>query len=70
MSLPILLTPQQVADWLGTTPKQVYNMVARGQLPPTCIVRLGRRLLFAEAQLKLLVPKARGSLRSEQEPCT
>jgi len=44
-----LLSVQDVADILRTTPKAVYAMFARGQLPAPH--RIGRRLLIAEQDL-------------------
>ena len=41
---PLLLTVAETADLLRTSPKAVYAMVARGQLPG--VRRIGRRLLF------------------------
>jgi len=47
--LPFLLTVQEVAQLLRTTPKAVYTMAERAQLPG--IVRVGRRLLFRRDRL-------------------
>jgi excisionase family DNA binding protein len=47
-ALPTLLTVEEVAAWLRTTPKGVYAMAERGQLPVT---RVGARVLFDEADL-------------------
>ena len=44
-----LLSMDQVAAVLRTTRKAVYQMRARGQLPPT--ISIGRRLLIAEPDL-------------------
>ena len=41
---PLLLTVAETADLLRTSPKAVYAMVSRGQLPG--VRRIGRRLLF------------------------
>lgn len=46
---PMLLTVEDVARLLRTTPKAIYTMVSRGQLPGVC--RIGRRLLFGQATL-------------------
>ena len=42
--LPVLLTVPEAAELLRTTPKGVYAMVERRQLPG--VVRLGRRVLI------------------------
>ncbi len=47
--LPGLVSIPEVAEWLRTTPKAIYNMIARGQLPPP--IRVGRRLLFEREKL-------------------
>jgi excisionase family DNA binding protein len=45
----VLLTVEETATLLRTTPKAVYAMVARQQLPG--VVRIGRRLLFRRADV-------------------
>ncbi len=47
--LPELADVGEVAAWLRTSPKAVYAMVERAQLPGA--VRIGRRLLFDRATL-------------------
>lgn len=47
--IPMLLTVEEVAAALRTTPKAVYALVARGELPG--VVRYGRRLLFDASAL-------------------
>ena len=44
-----LLTVDEVADLLRTTPTAIYAMIARGQLPG--VTRIGRRVLIREADL-------------------
>ena len=44
-----LLLVEEVALLLRTTPKAIYAMVARGQLPG--VRRIGRRVLFCRATL-------------------
>lgn len=46
---PMLLTVQEVAVVLRTSPKAVYALVERGQLPGIC--RIGRRVLVRRADL-------------------
>ena len=46
---PVLLTPGEVAELLRTTPKAIYAMVERAQLPG--VVRIGRRVLIREDAL-------------------
>jgi excisionase family DNA binding protein len=45
-TLPQLLTPDQVAQWLGTSRKAIYARLERGQLARNAVVRIGRRLYF------------------------
>jgi excisionase family DNA binding protein len=47
--LPVLHTATDVAAMLCTSPKAVYTMVERGQLPGA--IRVGRRLLFRREPL-------------------
>jgi excisionase family DNA binding protein len=41
-SLPLLLTPREAASILRITPKAIYAMIDRAQLPG--VIRMGRRL--------------------------
>lgn len=45
-----LLTVEETAELLRTTPKSIYNMVERQQLPG--VVRVGRRVLFRSVDLR------------------
>jgi excisionase family DNA binding protein len=45
----MLLTVGEVAGVLRTSPKAIYSMVERGQLPG--VIRLGRRVLVKRADL-------------------
>lgn len=44
--LPMLLTVEEAAPILRTTPAAVRHMLARGALPPAVVLRLGRRVLL------------------------
>ena len=46
---PTLLVVSEVADLIRTTPKAVYSMVGRHQLPG--VVRIGRRVLVRRDEL-------------------
>ncbi len=48
-SLPTLLTVEEVAVALRTSPQGIYAMVARGQLPG--VLRIGRRVLVRKDAL-------------------
>ena len=48
-TLPALANVTEVAAWLRTSPKAIYAMVERGQLPG--VVRVSRRILFDRATL-------------------
>jgi excisionase family DNA binding protein len=50
---PLLLKVPEVADVLRTTPKAVYNMIERGQIPG--VVRIGRRILVWRADLLIFL---------------
>ena len=59
---PLLLTVAETADLLRTSPKAVYAMVARGQLPG--VIRIGRNLRFRrDALLDWINQKHTPSLR-------
>ena len=46
---PTLLTMEEVAHVLRTSPKAIYAMAGRGQLPG--VLRIGRRILVREDAL-------------------
>ena len=48
-TLPELLTPDEVANWLNTSVKAVYAKAERGTLAGA--TRIGRRLYFLRAEL-------------------
>lgn len=48
-SLRLFLTVAEVAEMFRTTPKAVYNMIERGQVPG--VFRRGRRILIKRAEL-------------------
>jgi len=59
---PLLFTVTETAELLRTSPKAIYAMVARGQLPG--IIRIGRNLRFRrDALLDWLNQKHTPSLR-------
>ena len=47
---PALLTVEEVAQYLRTSPAAIYHRVERGQLPG--VVRVGRRVLIKRAVLE------------------
>ena len=60
-TLPLLLTVPEAAQLLRTTPRSVYAMVERRQLPG--VVRIRRRVLFrTEALLDWVHQKSAPSL--------
>ncbi len=48
-ALPLLLKADEVATLLRTSPKAIYDMASRGQLPG--VTRIGRRLLIRRDDL-------------------
>lgn len=48
-SFPLLLTVAETASLLRTSPKAVYAMIERGQLPG--VTRVGRRVLLRSTDL-------------------
>lgn len=57
--MPEMLTADEVAEFLRTSRKAIYSMVARGQLPEPC--RIGRRLLFERLELLSWAQKSRAA---------
>lgn len=55
-----LMTPEEVAAWLGITRRAVYDMVHRGEFPAESIVRIGTRLRFDAACLRSWLAEKRG----------
>lgn len=55
--LPHLMTVGEVAEFLRTTRKAVYGLVARAAIPG--IVRIGRRVLFDSYELQAWIEKQR-----------
>lgn len=47
---PALLTVEEVAQYLRTSPAAIYHLIARGKLGG--VVRVGRRVLFRRVQLE------------------
>jgi len=47
--VPSFLRVEEVADALRTSPKAIYTMIERRQLPG--VVRIGRRVLVRQADL-------------------
>jgi excisionase family DNA binding protein len=55
--LPELLTVEEVAAWLKTTPKAIYAKAERGTLPGA--IRIGRRLYFIRTELLAFLEQGR-----------
>jgi excisionase family DNA binding protein len=54
IGLPELMTVEEVADFLRTTVRAVYDMIRRAQLPPSAIVRPTgtRRILLKRDEVR------------------
>ncbi|MCH9687342.1 MAG: helix-turn-helix domain-containing protein [Deltaproteobacteria bacterium] len=57
--LPHLLTVPEVADVLRTSPKAIYTLISRGQLPG--VIRLSRRVLVDREDLLSWLTKRRAA---------
>ncbi len=57
--LPHLLTVPEVADLLRTSPKAIYTLISRGQLPG--VIRLSRRVLVDREDLLSWLTKRRAA---------
>ena len=62
-SLPLLLTVDETAALLRTTPKAVYLMIHRGQLPG--VTRVGKRVLVRRDDLVAWLDESRASSLKE-----
>jgi len=63
--LPELLSADDVAAWLRTTPKAVYLMAARAQLPRP--IKVGRRLLWERKALGTWLDEKRVASHNSSE---
>lgn len=41
-----LLNVEELAEYMGTTPKTVYSLKCKGEIPTNCIVKRGKSLRF------------------------
>ena len=41
-----LLNVEELAEYMGTTPKTVYSLKCKGEIPNNCIVKRGKSLRF------------------------
>jgi excisionase family DNA binding protein len=55
-SLPLLLQASEVAQLIRVTPKAVYTMAERGEIPG--VTRLGRRLRFRRDAIEAWIANA------------
>jgi excisionase family DNA binding protein len=62
-ALPRLLTVQETADVLRTTPRAIYAMIARRQVPG--VTRIRRRVLFRADDLLHWLDQKRAPLPKE-----
>ena len=62
-SLPMFLTVDETAGLLRTTPKAIYSMVDRGQIPG--VTRIGKRLLFYRDDVIRWLDESRASSLKE-----
>ena len=61
----VLLTVGEAADLLRTTPRAIYVMVERRQLPG--LIRIGRRVLFRADDLLVWLDQKRAPSSREQK---
>jgi excisionase family DNA binding protein len=59
LTLPSLLTAEDMAALLRVSRKAIYTMVDRGELPG--VTRIGRRLRFDEHEIKIWLDESRAS---------
>ena len=41
-----LLTVNELAEYMGTTPKSIYTQKCKGKIPKACIIKRGKSLRF------------------------
>ena len=41
-----LLNVEELAEYMGTTPKTIYSLKCKGEIPNNCIVKRGKSLRF------------------------
>ena len=41
-----LLTVNELAEYMGTTPKSIYTLKCKGKIPKACIIKRGKSLRF------------------------
>ncbi len=57
---PILLSTTAAATLLGCSVKALYHRVAERQIPSSCVVRSGRRILFHRERLLAAIDRKAG----------
>ena len=50
-----LMTVEEVAEYLRTTPGTIYTWKSMGVIPVTCVKKIGRKLLFIAQELEAWV---------------
>ncbi|MDD6153316.1 MAG: helix-turn-helix domain-containing protein [Elusimicrobia bacterium] len=51
----------ELAAWLHSTKASIYALVSMGKIPPNCVVRPNRRLLFDREAVMAWLRSLRGS---------
>ena len=41
-----LLTVNELAEYMGTTPKSIYTLKCKGKIPKACVIKRGKSLRF------------------------
>lgn len=59
--MPTLITVPQLAKLLSCSAGSIYTRLSRGQIPASCIVRLGNRIRFDEAAVGRWLESLRGA---------
>ena len=50
-----LMTVEEVAEYLRTTPGTVYTWKSMGVIPAKCVKKIGRKLLFIAQEIEAWV---------------
>lgn len=53
----IFMTAEELAEYLRTTPGTVYTWKSMGIIPPGCVRKIGRKLLFVTEKIESWIDK-------------
>ena len=63
-AVPQLMKAERVAELMDCSRRDVYSMVHRGEIPPSCFLHIGRRLRFYADRLRDWLAENEGPSRT------